>query len=333
MAIATGGAVPEGADVVLPLEYVDEHDTESSRCRTSSSAAAMSAREAVTSPPARSSCRRVRGWARSDRRPRRGGRRRGRLRASPAAAPRDRHRAAPSRRGARRGSDLRIERADARGVAGLGRRRGRAARRRWRTSRALHRDALGRALAGADVVVTSGGVSVGPHDLVRAVGDELGVEERLLGRRSEAGQAPGVRRQRRHARLRTAGQPCVGAGRRELFVRPPCSRCRAPPSGRRGCTACWRRGSSQCRPGRARPGTLARRGGRDTARAGHRAGVAHDRPRGRGRHAGAHSARRRRARGRNGCALPAARLRRLTRSRYPAPESRLVVAAQRRRHR
>ncbi len=39
-----------------------------------------------------------------------------------------------------------------------------------------HRTALERAL-GADVVVSSGGVSVGPHDLVRAISAELGVEE------------------------------------------------------------------------------------------------------------------------------------------------------------
>jgi molybdopterin molybdotransferase len=39
-----------------------------------------------------------------------------------------------------------------------------------------HRDALERAF-GADVVVTSGGVSVGPHDLVRRVAGDLGVEE------------------------------------------------------------------------------------------------------------------------------------------------------------
>jgi molybdopterin molybdotransferase len=43
-----------------------------------------------------------------------------------------------------------------------------------------HRDALERAL-GADVVVSSGGVSVGPHDLVRATGVELGVEEVFWG--------------------------------------------------------------------------------------------------------------------------------------------------------
>jgi molybdopterin molybdotransferase len=41
---------------------------------------------------------------------------------------------------------------------------------------AAHRGALEHAL-GADVVVTSGGVSVGPHDLVRRVEAELGVEE------------------------------------------------------------------------------------------------------------------------------------------------------------
>lgn len=39
-----------------------------------------------------------------------------------------------------------------------------------------HRDALARALQ-SDVVITSGGVSVGPHDLVRRVAAELGVEE------------------------------------------------------------------------------------------------------------------------------------------------------------
>jgi molybdopterin molybdotransferase len=39
-----------------------------------------------------------------------------------------------------------------------------------------HREALGRGLA-ADVLVTSGGVSVGPHDLVRRIEAELGVEE------------------------------------------------------------------------------------------------------------------------------------------------------------
>ncbi len=41
---------------------------------------------------------------------------------------------------------------------------------------AAHRDAIRRGLE-ADVLVTSGGVSVGPHDLVRTIERELGVEE------------------------------------------------------------------------------------------------------------------------------------------------------------
>jgi molybdopterin molybdotransferase len=43
-----------------------------------------------------------------------------------------------------------------------------------------HRQALERGLS-ADVLVTSGGVSVGPHDLVRRVAAELGVEEVFWG--------------------------------------------------------------------------------------------------------------------------------------------------------
>ena len=46
--------------------------------------------------------------------------------------------------------------------------------------REAHARSLERALK-ADVVVTSGGVSVGPHDLVRSVGAELGVEEVFWG--------------------------------------------------------------------------------------------------------------------------------------------------------
>ena len=43
-----------------------------------------------------------------------------------------------------------------------------------------HREAIRKGLT-ADVLVTSGGVSVGPHDLVRKVGAELGVEEVFWG--------------------------------------------------------------------------------------------------------------------------------------------------------
>lgn len=43
-----------------------------------------------------------------------------------------------------------------------------------------HREALTRGLE-ADVLVTSGGVSVGPHDLVRRIESELGVQEQFWG--------------------------------------------------------------------------------------------------------------------------------------------------------
>ena len=49
-----------------------------------------------------------------------------------------------------------------------------------RDDESAHRDALERALA-ADVLVSSGGVSMGPHDLVRRVAGELGVEEIFWG--------------------------------------------------------------------------------------------------------------------------------------------------------
>ena len=48
-----------------------------------------------------------------------------------------------------------------------------------------HRAALERGLE-ADVLVTSGGVSMGPHDLVRRVAADLGVEEVFWGVADEA---------------------------------------------------------------------------------------------------------------------------------------------------
>ena len=84
---------------------------------------------------------------------------------------------------------------------------------------ASHREALERGLR-ADVLVTSGGVSVGPHDLVRRVLAGLGVEEVFWGVAVKPGKplAFGV-----HDRTLVFGLPgnpvstLVGA---ELFVRP-----------------------------------------------------------------------------------------------------------------
>ena len=66
-----------------------------------------------------------------------------------------------------------------------------------------HRTALTRALE-ADVVVSSGGVSVGPHDLVRQVARGARCRGGLLARRRQAGQAGLVRRSRRDPRVRPA---------------------------------------------------------------------------------------------------------------------------------
>jgi molybdopterin molybdotransferase len=84
---------------------------------------------------------------------------------------------------------------------------------------AAHRGTLERGLR-ADVLVTSGGVSVGPHDLVRRVLESLGVKEVFWGVAVKPGKplAFGV-----HGRTLVFGLPgnpvstLVGA---ELFVRP-----------------------------------------------------------------------------------------------------------------
>jgi molybdopterin molybdotransferase len=82
-----------------------------------------------------------------------------------------------------------------------------------------HRSALGRGLQ-ADVLVTSGGVSVGPHDLVRRVLAELGVEEVFWGIAVKPGKplAFGVRGPVLVFGL--PGNPVSSLVSCELFVRP-----------------------------------------------------------------------------------------------------------------
>jgi molybdopterin molybdotransferase len=84
---------------------------------------------------------------------------------------------------------------------------------------AAHREALERALE-ADVVVTSGGVSVGPHDLVRAIGRELGVREVFWGVAVKPGKpvAFGVRAATLVFGL--PGNPVSSLVSAELFVVP-----------------------------------------------------------------------------------------------------------------
>ena len=85
--------------------------------------------------------------------------------------------------------------------------------------RAAHRDALARALV-ADLVVTTGGVSVGEHDLVRSIAAELGVEEVFWGVSVKPGKplSFGVRGDTLVFGL--PGNPVSTLVTFELFVRP-----------------------------------------------------------------------------------------------------------------
>ena len=82
-----------------------------------------------------------------------------------------------------------------------------------------HRAALERGLA-ADVLVTSGGVSVGPHDLVRRILSDLGVEEVFWGVAVKPGKplAFGVRGSTLVFGL--PGNPVSSLVGAEVFVRP-----------------------------------------------------------------------------------------------------------------
>jgi molybdopterin molybdotransferase len=84
---------------------------------------------------------------------------------------------------------------------------------------AAHRGALERGLE-ADVLVTSGGVSVGPHDLVRAVGADLGVEEVLWGVAVKPGKPLWFGTRRGTLVFGLPGNPVSSLVCFELFVRP-----------------------------------------------------------------------------------------------------------------
>ncbi|HXV56960.1 MAG TPA: gephyrin-like molybdotransferase Glp [Gaiellaceae bacterium] len=83
-----------------------------------------------------------------------------------------------------------------------------------------HRRTLERALLGFDLVVTTGGASVGPHDLVRKVQAGLRVEEIFWGVAMKPGKpvAFGVRRE--HLVFNLPGNPVSVLATFELLVRP-----------------------------------------------------------------------------------------------------------------
>jgi molybdopterin molybdotransferase len=82
-----------------------------------------------------------------------------------------------------------------------------------------HRVALARALE-ADVALTSGGVSVGPHDLVRAVAAELGVTERFWRVAVKPGKPLLFGSRNGTLLFGLPGNPVSVLAGLELFVRP-----------------------------------------------------------------------------------------------------------------
>ena len=83
-----------------------------------------------------------------------------------------------------------------------------------------HRRTMERALLGFDMLVTTGGASVGPHDLVRKVQAELKVDEVFWGVAMKPGKpvAFGVRRD--HLVFNLPGNPVSVLATFELLVRP-----------------------------------------------------------------------------------------------------------------
>jgi molybdopterin molybdotransferase len=82
-----------------------------------------------------------------------------------------------------------------------------------------HREALSRGLS-ADVLVTSGGVSVGPHDLVRRIEAELGVEEVFWGVAMKPGKPISFGVSEGRLVFGLPGNPVSALVGFELFVRP-----------------------------------------------------------------------------------------------------------------
>jgi molybdopterin molybdotransferase len=84
---------------------------------------------------------------------------------------------------------------------------------------AAHRDAIERGLE-ADVLVTSGGVSVGPHDLVRRIESELGVEEVFWGVAMRPGKPVSFGVRGSTLVFGLPGNPVSSLVGCELFVKP-----------------------------------------------------------------------------------------------------------------
>lgn len=220
MAISTGGAVPEGADAVVPLELVEEGD-ERIELREAVTAGAnvrarggdVSAGETVLEPGARLGPAQVAALA--------------------AAGASEVQCAKRPRVGILvTGSELK-QPGEPLGPGEIYESNGLLLATALQLAGAVpaqlgvvaddpdeHERAMERALLGFDMLITSGGASVGPHDLVRATQAKLRVEELFWGVAVKPGKpvAFGVRRD--HLVFNLPGNPVSVLVTFELFVRP-----------------------------------------------------------------------------------------------------------------
>ena len=246
MGIATGGVVPAGADAVIPFEYVVENDNTIELSEPVAWARASALRAATCAVARWSSMPAPASGLRSSERSRR------RVVAEVLVARRPRAAVLATGSELRRPGELlepgQIYEANGLLLAAQLESAGAEVERLSAVAddEAAHREALSRGLA-ADVLVTSGGVSVGPHDLVRMVEAELGVEEVFWGVAMKPGKPISFGVLGRPARLRAARKPGLGA-RRLRALRPArrCSLSRARPTRSRASSAvASRTGSSR----------------------------------------------------------------------------------------
>ena len=219
MGIATGGAVPLGADAVLPLEYVVQHDNEIEIADAVRAGANVRPRggdvgrgdlvvaQGERLGPAQLGALAASGVADilSSRRPR------ATVLATGTELRRPGEKLAP---GEIYEANSVLLSAQLESAGALVTRLDAVA-----DDEGVHRDALAAGL-GADLLVTSGGVSVGPHDLVRAVGKELGVEEVFWGVSVKPGKPLWFGVRGRTLVFGLPGNPVSTLVCFELFVRP-----------------------------------------------------------------------------------------------------------------
>jgi molybdopterin molybdotransferase len=219
MAIATGGVVPEGADAVIPFEYVVEHDNDVEIPEPVAPAANVRPRggdlhagdpvvgRGVALGPAQLGALAAAGIA------------------EVACAARPRASVVAT------GTELRSP-GEKLGPGEVYEANGLILAAQLRSAGALperlaivaddedaHRETLGRGLE-ADVLVTSGGVSVGPHDLVRRIEAELGVEEVFWRVAVKPGKPVSFGVRENTLVFGLPGNPVSSLVGFELFVRP-----------------------------------------------------------------------------------------------------------------